>query len=305
MPNTLAHIGVQTPLTKLGLRTAPVQWIALGCLLPDIPWILQRILRLLPMVDPVTLRMYVVFQASFFSCCILALGLALLTRKRRLIFSILAGNALLHLLIDATQQKWGNGVNLLLPFSFHTTNFGFFWPEDTITYVMTALGVLVCILYWPRPVTKDPLFLHKPGKKGLTGTISMALLYMILPLFFIKPGFEADLHYAKTITEKGNKSGQRVEIDRGLYDSTAQTISSFAKDAIPVTNPPPVQGKTLSIQGIYDEHNRITITAVHEHQAHRDYASYAGLLWILLTWGVSLRQQQKSPKSGRRSDAFQ
>ena len=305
MPNTLAHIGVQTPLTKLGLRTAPVQWIALGCLLPDIPWILQRILRLLPIVDPVTLRMYAVFQASFFSCCILALGLALLTQKRRLIFSILAGNGLVHLLIDAAQQKWGNGVNLLLPFSFHTTNFGFFWPEDTLTYVLTALGVLVCIIYWPKPVTKDQLFLQKPNRKTLIAALSMVSIYMLLPLFFIKTGYEADLHYAKTITEPGNKSGQRVEIDRGVYDTTAQTISNFAARAIPVTNPPPVQGNPLSIQGVYDEHNRITITRFHEHRGYRDYGSYAGLLFILLLWGAPFWQLPKSPKNSKQSDESQ
>lgn len=302
MPNTLAHIGVQVPLTKFGLGTAPVQWIVLGCLLPDIPWILQRILRMLPMIDPVTVRMYVVFQASFFSCCILACGLALLTRKRILIFSLLTGNALIHLLIDASQQKWGNGINLLLPFSYHTTNFGFFWPESPLTHMMTALGVLICILYWPKPVTRQQLFLKKPDSKGLLGATGMLLIYLILPLFFIKPGYEADLHYAKTISGTGNKTGLWVEIDRGVYNHATQTISSFAASAIPVTNPPPVEGKTLSIQGIYDENNTIVISNFHEHRGFRDYGSYAGLLWILTLWGTSFWQRQKYLKDTRKHD---
>jgi hypothetical protein len=106
MPNTLAHIGLQTPLTKLGLKTAPLQWIALGCVIPDIPWILQRIFRLIPTLDPVSLRMYAVFQASLLSCCVLSLAFALLTRRTGFVFLVLSLNSLCHLLLDACQKKW-------------------------------------------------------------------------------------------------------------------------------------------------------------------------------------------------------
>jgi len=51
MPNTLAHIAIQAPLTRLGMKEAPLQWIAVGCIIPDIPWIVQRIFTYLPGID--------------------------------------------------------------------------------------------------------------------------------------------------------------------------------------------------------------------------------------------------------------
>ena len=47
MPNTLAHLGVQALVTRTLLPRAELRWIALGCVIPDLPWIAQRALRTL------------------------------------------------------------------------------------------------------------------------------------------------------------------------------------------------------------------------------------------------------------------
>ncbi len=52
MPNTLAHFGIQTIASKVVDRTAEIKWIAVGCIIPDIPWITQRLISFLaPGVD--------------------------------------------------------------------------------------------------------------------------------------------------------------------------------------------------------------------------------------------------------------
>ncbi len=79
MPNTLAHLGVQTLWSKAILPRADFKWISLGCILPDLPWIVQRIVTLgLPGVNPVELRLYWIVQAS--------LGFSLLGKENRQLY---------------------------------------------------------------------------------------------------------------------------------------------------------------------------------------------------------------------------
>lgn len=283
MPNTLAHIGLQVPLGKAGFPQIPLQWILVGCIIPDIPWILQRILKITPLIDPVTLRLYAIIQASFFFCCILSLIFALFTRKTGVIFLVLSANSLFHLLLDGCQIKWGNGVHLLAPFSWHTTNFGFFWPEDSITLLISAAGIAALIYYWPK-ADKSKLFLQKPNRIKAVFLAVFAIGYFTIPLLFIKDAYNADVHYSKTILNKSEQLGKPVEIDRGNYNSITKTIGNYADSALPLNNPPKIDSGSLSIKGIFDQKNRITVTEFHEHKGFRDYASYAGLLSILLIW---------------------
>ncbi len=143
MPNTLAHLGLQGILTRAVIRKADIKWIFLGALIPDFPWIARRaILIVFPQVDAIDLRLYTIAQSSLAGCLLIAIAISLLTYKPFRIFIILAMNSFLHLLIDALQTKWGNGVHLLAPASWHTWNLGYFWPETMVTYTLTVLGVI-------------------------------------------------------------------------------------------------------------------------------------------------------------------
>jgi hypothetical protein len=293
MPNTLAHIGLQAPLTKIGCKAVPLQWIVLGCIIPDIPWILQRILLLVPGIDPINLRLYVVTQASLLFCCILSLAFALLTRKSGFIFLILAVNSILHLLLDACQTKWGNGVHLLAPFSWHTTNFAFFWPEHAASHILTIMGVATLLFTWQNAIQSD-LLLRKPDKKKAICLILTLICYLTAPFFFANAAYNGDVHYSKTIHEKLDQAGKIIEIDRGNYTKETQTITAYTNETISLNNPPAVKTGTLSIRGTFDQKNKITITEYHEHKSHRDYASYAGLFLILLLWLHSLIHKENN-----------
>ncbi len=293
MPNTLAHIGLQAPLTKIGCKTVPLQWIVLGCIIPDIPWILQRILHLVPDIDPINLRLYVIAQASLFFCCILSLAFALLTRKSGFIFLILAANSILHLLLDACQTKWGNGVHLLAPFSWHTTNFALFWPEHATSHLLTMMGVAALIFTW-RNARQSDLLLQKPDKKKAICLFLTLICYLTGPFFFAKAAYNADVHYSKTINERSERTGKTIEIDRGVYNKETQTIIPYTNEAFSLNNPPAVKTGTLSLRGTFDQKNKITITEYHVHKSHRDYASYAGLFLILLLWLHSLIHKENN-----------
>jgi hypothetical protein len=172
-------------------------------------------------------------------------------------------------------------VNLFLPFSWHTTNFAFFWPEDLPSYLLTALGVIVLVVYWKKAVKTD-LLLQRPDKKKTACLLCLLLFYFMAPLFFINAAYEADMHYSQSISNKEKRAGKTVEIDRAWYDSRTQTLAAYADKNIHVNNPPPVQEGKLSVKGIFTGTNSLTITEYHRHNKYRDYASYAGLLSALL-----------------------
>ncbi len=293
MPNTLAHIGIQSPLTRFIGKPVPMPWIALGCIIPDIPWILQRIILLLPFIDPVTLRIYVSSQASLFFCCLFSLALSLFTRRPLRIFAALSVNCLLHLLLDACQIKWGNGVHLLVPFSWHTTNFALLWPEHLVTVVFTLLGMAL-LTY--SLVTKEPskLLLQRPTINTTILQLLFLTMYMILPVFLIQSAYNADIHYSKTILDVDKQKGKKIELDRGVYNRKTKTIKTYAGPSLVITNPPPTTSTLLSIRGRFTAENSVTLLEYHEHKKYRDYASYLGLLFTLLLWGRSILQKKRS-----------
>jgi len=74
----MEHLGVQGVATRAVLRDADLKWIYLGCILPDIPWILQRFVQVaLPSFDAYDLHLYVIVQgkrlSSFVFCSALRL----------------------------------------------------------------------------------------------------------------------------------------------------------------------------------------------------------------------------------------
>ncbi|MCF8055316.1 MAG: hypothetical protein K9K37_01590 [Desulfocapsa sp.] len=284
MPNTLTHIGFQTPLSWLGIKEAPLQWVALGCIIPDIPWIVQRIFLLVPGIDPVDLLLYVATQASLAYCLILSLALAMLCSSSRKIFLILALNCLLHLLIDASQSKWGNGVNFLIPFSWQTTNLGLFWPEHFSNTLLAIMGGGIFLLYWSKAIHSTSPLLKKPTAAKTVCFATCLACYCLSPALLLNAAYEADIHYSKTLSSTEPRTGKTVELDRGRYSATNQSIRSYTGEQFTITSPPLNLTPILTVRAQFQSENTLQLTEYHTHRTNRDYASYVGLLLTLLLW---------------------
>jgi len=301
MPNTLAHIGIQTPLTKLGIKEAPLQWIVVGCIIPDIPWIVQRIFTHLPGIDLLPLRLYSVTQASLVYCLILSLALAMLADKSKQIFLILATNSLVHLLLDASQKKWGNGVNLFVPFSWHTTYFGFVWPEHFINYIFTFMGLITLAVLWSKAIQNTRL-LSKPDRVKTVCAVSCLVFYFCSPYLLLNSAYEANIHYCKTLSETTTRSGKVIELDRTQYQATTNTLKCYIGTDIRIANPPTIESGTISVRGRFLDEKTITLEKYHTHQISRDYSSYIGLILALLLWVHTFCYQKNRPNTNTDRD---
>ena len=289
MPNTLAHIGIQSLLTRAVLRDVDLKWVYLGCVIPDIPWILQRVIFYVnPGASPDPLRFYLDVQASFIGCLVLSAALAFLSRQSRRKFLILGINALLHLALDASQTKWANGVHFVAPFSWELTNWGFFWPESLPTYILTAIGLLFILFYWKRSTQIRSEF-RRPTGRRLAGFSAFLLVYFTLPLLFLQGPELADNHFMVTLRSPQSRTGRYAEFDRANCRPAEGYMQCFNSTEIRVTGVFLEKPSTLSLRGTFISENEFRVSESHIHnRAFRNGASYLGLTMIALFWITAL-----------------
>ena len=301
MPNTLAHMGIQALATRGILGAAgrtpfgwtDLNWVYLGCLIPDLPWILQRALKAAPVaLSPIDLRLYSVVQSSLALSLVLCAALACVARRPGRVFAILALGSLFHLLLDPLQTKWANGVHLFAPFSWELLNFGLFWPEDWPTLALTALGLASFAYAWLR-VPPAPLDLAWPKGRALAlGALCLAVYLAAPPLLFDGP-MAADNHSLRSLRDADSRVGRAVAFDRVAFDGSA--ITTLPGERLVLLGPDLGPPGTLSVQGVFETRDRVRLTAVHRHwPLVRDVFSYVALVLILLAWGRSARMSLRA-----------
>ncbi|MCV6586993.1 MAG: hypothetical protein OIF47_15805 [Marinibacterium sp.] len=299
MPNTLAHMGVQALVTRGLIRNADLGWVWAGVLVPDLPWIAQRAVRAMPLsVDAIDLRLYVAIQSSLLFCLIAAACLASLTRQPARVFAIVALGAVLHLLLDATQTKWGNGVLLLAPLSWDYVHLDLYWPEGWPSHMLTGLGaayvIWACIRIGPGPI-------HLPVLPVWRRVISVLLLaaYLLAPLPLMAPAEAEDLHFSQTYRDMAARPGKPIAIDRATLGPDDRRLHVWTGDRLDLRGlaiPPDLT--KISVKGYFTAPGQIHVTAVHPHHpARRDVFTMVGLAMIALWWGWSLTVRRKKTRS--------
>ncbi|MEK6202383.1 MAG: hypothetical protein N2A40_08205 [Desulfobulbaceae bacterium] len=296
MPNTLVHIGTQGPLNSLLCKGTSPHWMLLGCITPDIPWILQRILTAIPGIDPYTLRLYSMNQASLFFCLFIAAALALVTRRPLLIFLLLSLNCLLHLLLDATQIKWANGVHLLVPFSWSMLRFDWFWPEHISYQTATIVGLIFLAFNWKK-IAATELELTRPTAAKVPIIFFLLLFYGGGPFLFFKQALAADNHFCHTLMSQSDRTSKNIELDRVYFSSESKSIKLFRGEIFTLHGPLPDANSLISVQGHFIDPNTIQVTEFHQHHQYRTITSSLGLLLIATLWvhSLILRKRVKKP----------
>jgi len=292
MPNTLMHLGAQGLVSKVVFRNADVKWIYLGAVVPDIPWIINRVFQPVLSASAVyDLILYAAIQSSLIFCLVLSAALSALSSRPWRVFMILAFGSLLHLLLDACQTKWGNGVLLFAPFSWDLLNFGLFWPASALTMVATGLGAVFFIYAWFRfPVTVSSLAAPSGGA-ALVFAVAI-LLFFLLPLVLMPTVKETGIHSVSTLQTPSQRAGKSVTFDRVPYIHRAgqDYIRTVSGEELRVVGVGHVGNGHVSIKGYFVDQKSVVIEALHVSSAAvRDYASYLGLVLVVFTWGRSIR----------------
>jgi hypothetical protein len=305
MPNAIAHFGVQGLTTRFFLRDSDVKWIYLGCLVPDFSWIMQRfVLFFFPDVDGYDLRLYAVVQGSLLFCLIIGLALAALSTRTRRTFTILALNSFFHLILDACQIKWANGVHFLAPFSWQMTNFDLFWPESLPTHVLTLFGIVYVLYYWRSGFRCATNIRWRSAKRICAGT-ALVVVYFVAPFFFISGPEELDNHFVKTLRDRQERTGSYIEIDRNHFVHTpgGGVLRTFAGEELHVEGVEIDRSVLLSIRGTFITEDLVRVEEYHVHSWIRDGSSYLGVLIFSLLWFSSILGEKPWKCEVKRSPA--
>jgi len=293
LPNTLVHIGFNGLTTKAFIKKPDLLWIYLGCIIPDFSWIIRRIVTLLfPSINGYDLQTYVTVQASLLFSLLLSAIFASVSKSYLKTFLILSIGALLHLLLDSIQIKWGNGVHLFAPFNWDLTNYGFFWPESLGSYLLTLVGIIFFFYNWREINISKPEILL--SKSRILISLVLLLIYFLLPLKFMLNIEEENNRFISTLKNPENRIGNYIEMDRKKvnYDNITNSywIESFNKDKIELQNVENLSSNIISIKGIFVTNDLIFVNEYHKSwDTFRDGASYFGLLLIFIAWMSIIR----------------
>ena len=281
MPNTLVHIGAQALPWKVLNQDTDIKWLAFGCIIPDLPWIAQRIVPpLFPSVDLIDLKIYCMIQGSLLFCLVMSGAMAMLAAASAPIFMILAGNSLLHLILDAAQTKWANGVHFLAPLNWQLSQFNLFWPEHVIILILSITGLAALLFFGVRDLGKPIRLAFSPLRLSLAALL--LALYLLLPLGLFEGPLQADNHYVATLKNYQDRIGREVGFDRCRYDSTGAQITIFTGEKLDVTGLLPNGDGTISLMGRFTGTQEVFIYKLHVHRQGRDLYSIAGLVIFAL-----------------------
>lgn len=282
MPNTLAHIGAQGVATQALLRNVDPKWIYVGCIIPDFPWIVRRIILVVhPTINHHDITICAIIQASLLFCLLLSSAIALLTTHYLKTFTILGFNSFLHLFLDACETKWGNGVHFFAPFNWQLKNFGFFWPESILTYFLTISGLIYFVWYCRQTISTKLNIVWKLSGRFIV-SLMILIGYFYGPFFILDAPEKADSHFIKTISSRN--PGSYVEFDRAYYqkapggDLLRSDLTLFQVDGAV-----PNHSGTISVRANFANKGLINIIEYHEHNSRlRDISSLLGLTLVVV-----------------------
>lgn len=303
MPNTLVHWGVQGVVSKVLFRSPDWKWVALGLTLPDLPWIAQRALRFLPLaLDPYDVKLYGVVQSSFAFCLLLAAALALFSAFFWRAWAVLAVNSGLHLLLDALEQKGGNGVFFLAPLNWRMTTWDLLPPEGGILLLLTGLGLGVAFGVVWRVGGKREVRRWPPSAARRTVAVALLATYLFLPAALQQNPLAADAFSIRTLRDVAQRSGRRAAFDRAVFlPQDGGRLRIFTGEILRVEGIPLTRVRQVTAKGVLLEPD---LFRADEWTAHtpwlRDGATGVGLAFVLVLWlypfvGRKGRREQEFP----------
>ncbi len=295
MPNTLAHIGIQGLATRSLMANADFKWIYVGCIIPDFPWILRRVVNsVYSGIDSYDLLLYFTIQSTFCFCVILSAALAIFSANYWKIFFILSFNSFLHLVLDACQTKLANGVHLLAPFNWHLVNFGFFWPESLPAYFLTIIGFVYLVWNWRSASLIAVNVTFRPAMRFLI-IIAFITAYFTIPFFLLDYSEDANNHFVRTLRTPSNRPGQQIELDRDpyFYHQSGGTMRTSTGEELDVSGIKLDHSATVSVKGEFVTENLIHVKQYHVHSNwFRDCSSYLGLILVSILYFYTLVRQK-------------
>jgi hypothetical protein len=234
-------------------------------------------------------------QASLAGTLLLCAALAAVTVAPRLVFAVLGLNTLFHLLLDATELKWGNGVHLFAPFSWRMTGFDLVPGESPVYLALAVAGALLVAFEIARPRGAPTGLDLRPSRLAAAGALLAA--YVLFPLPFLGAVLASDSYSVKTLREVDARAGRTVGLDRTAFLAAPAGgfIRLWTGEQVRATGPLPDHDATVSLYGTFLAPDVLRVDRLAEHRRNRDWASYLALVLLALVWARPLLGARPRP----------
>jgi hypothetical protein len=179
----------------------------------------------------------------------------------------------------------GKWCPFITPFSWHLLSFNFFWPESLPTYIITAFGFVYFILTYKK-ATGEYSDLVLPDLKRTLLSVTLLLLYFIIPLFILNLPEQHNNHFVKTLRDYETRTGKYFELDRARYipEVNGNFIKTFANEKIKAANLKLENEHLISIKGKFISPDEMYIEDYHIHTKFRDDTSLIGISLTAILW---------------------
>lgn len=303
MPNTLVHLGIQGFAYRLYDRKLDLRLVYLSCIIPDIPWILQRAIHAVwPDLDRIDLMLRSGAQSSLFFCVVFAGAFAVIARRPTSAFLILSSGSLFHLLLDITQIKWGRGSIFWAPLDWHIAAWELAWPENPLFYVLSVFGVVFVVATW-RSIDHAPIFRRGPIWRYGIAAILLGF-YFLGPLHYARNLYEIDAYSAKVYSNPEARSGKVVVMDRAslLRGEDGRTmVRDYTGELLILEGADYLPDHLISVKGRFTLPDTVVALDFHHHPANdRIIASILGLALVCALWLQSFYRWARTSAMARR-----
>jgi hypothetical protein len=147
--------------------------------------------------------------------------------------------------------------------------------------------------HWKTAINQPITFPHRSFLSiGLS--LTMLLLYFVLPFVFIEGPRQADNNFLRTLEEKDSRIGKPIEFDRRPYikTSSGDVVEEPGGERIKVAIPLLDHSAIISGRGTFSAQNEVKFQEIHEHiWGLRDASSILGILLISAMWGQAFFKQ--------------
>ncbi len=264
---------------RSGKWRAEVLWIYAGAVIPDMGWILQRLLMRLPFdVDPFRLISYSAALTSLAGCLTASAAIAALTVRRGRVFGLLATGCLLHLLMDAAEIKWANGVLLMAPVSWHLTTWDVFQQDGLVVYAATVGSLLFVALTWRSGIREINRSMWHLSPASVGVACGLAVLFFLWPLPWLDAPAKNGLYDMEVIRDTDSRTGRNLELDRARYFAASNQVRIFTGELIQVENFSAPRDTLVSLRGVFESPDVLRVEqAIVHHPWQRAVAAKVGL----------------------------
>ena len=281
MPDWVVHLGFAYVMARL-IKMRDLKLFFLGSLVPDISRIGLYFASFFHLNQISSHLYFAPFHTPFVAALVACLISSFSKNFKKCFFLIFLG-AILHLALDLTQYRVGNGVLLFYPFSFRQFYFSLFWSGDNVSIFLRilAIGVLLICLLEKRSIGSPLSF--KAVKLKIA--FPLILLCLLIPLSTMGPIMKNNVDYLDFFAHPEKWEGEKVEFYKARVVSTNPVIvREMGVRFELVTSEEFKRNDRVSIKGAYEE-GRIIPDFIHRYRGpSKSMVSLVGLLLFVLVW---------------------